>query len=246
MSLQRVYNVSIDPYTGTKNPLQLATTPTLSPTRVDLRSKMPPIYNQGQLGSCTANALCAAVQYEQPHLHGSRLFVYYNERVLENDIPDDAGANLGDGVKTLCQYGVCKEASWPYDISRFQEKPPQICYDEAAKHTVYQDYSIPNDQIHMKNTLASGYPFVVGISVYSSFESDTVAQTGVVPMPTPADTCLGGHAVLCVGYDDTQQMWIMRNSWGHMWGDHGYFYLPYSYLLDSSLASDLWVITAVH
>jgi C1A family cysteine protease len=218
------------------------------PTAVDLRPKMPPVYDQGQLGSCTANALCAAFQYDGGHPladQGSRLFVYFNERKLENSIPDDAGAFLSDGVKCLEKYGVCLESEWPYDISKFAVKPSAKCYKDALKHRALVAHNVMPDLSSMKTCLASGYPFVVAITIHSAFESDTVAVNGLVPMPIAGDQVLGGHAVLCVGYDDIHQCWIMRNSWGADWGVKGYFFLPYLYLLDSNLASDMWTITKV-
>jgi C1A family cysteine protease len=215
------------------------------PASVDLRSKCPPIYDQGQLGSCTANALCAAVQFDDLALQGSRLLVYYNERKLEHDIPDDAGAQLGDGVLVLEKYGVCQEKTWPYDISKFAVQPPPIAYTEAARHKTLKAYHVQQNAQAMQTALASGKPFVVGISVYASFESQEVADTGVVPMPAPGEQCLGGHAVLVVGYDTTKKVWILRNSWGTGWGQAGYFTLPWAYLLDPALASDMWVIQSV-
>ena len=94
----------------------------------------------------------------------------------------------------------------------------------------------------MKSCLAGGYPFIFGIDVYSSFESDQANQTGVIPMPTPDDQLLGGHALVCVGYDDSKQYFIFRNSWSSAWGDMGYGYLPYEYMTDTNLCSDLWII----
>jgi C1A family cysteine protease len=216
------------------------------PPKVDLRPKMPPVYDQGDLGSCTANAICGAVQYADPALHGSRLFLYYNERLIEGDVKDDAGAVIGDGIASLATYGLCPEANWPYDVSKFNVQPPHDCYTTAKKHTTHAVYSLPNSMTEMKQALSAGFPFVVGIQVYESFEYENVARTGVVPMPRPSDQYLGGHAVVCVGYNDVSNRWIMRNSWGPRWGDAGYFYLPYRYLLDPNLASDLWVITSIH
>ena len=217
------------------------------PTTVDLRPHMPPVYDQGQLGSCTANALCAAMQFEHPTFpQGSRLFLYYNERRLENDVLQDAGAALSDGVTCLERLGVCPESEWPYDVSKFATAPTPRCYIDAAKNRVMvAAYNLPpGDASTMKRVLAAGHPFVVGIKVYPSFETDAVAATGVVPMPSSTEQTLGGHAVLCVGYDDRLGRWIMRNSWGANWGDSGYFYLPYAYLLDPSLASDMWSLAA--
>ena len=98
----------------------------------------------------------------------------------------------------------------------------------------------------MKAALINGTPFVVGILVYSSFETPEVAKTGIVPLPKDTDQLLGGHAVVCVGFDDNKQQFIMRNSWGTAWGDHGHFYLPYSYLSSSTVTSDLWCLTKIH
>jgi C1A family cysteine protease len=209
---------------------------------VDLRSKFPPVFEQGELGSCTANALCAIITYNIKDFIGSRLFLYYNERKLENDIPDDSGAELTDGIKSLQMYGICPETDWIYDISKFAIKPPDKCYTDAAVHKAIQVKNLSNDITMMKNTLLSGYPFVVGINVFESFESEYVAKTGNVPMPHHNENKLGGHAIVICGYDDIKKIWIARNSWGSNWGDNGYFYLPYLYLVDSSLSSDLWTI----
>lgn len=211
--------------------------------KVDLRSKFPQPFDQGQLGSCTANALCGLMAYDIKGFIGSRLFLYYNERRIENDVSNDNGAFLSDGVKSLQIYGICPETDWVYNVAQFATVPPRKAYSDALKHRALQVRNINNDTTSMKNALNSGYPFVVGISVYASFESDSVASNGMVPMPSADEQCLGGHAVVCVGYDDSKQLWIMRNSWGSKWGDKGYFYLPYPYLLDSNLSSDLWCVT---
>ena len=157
---------------------------TLIPKIVDLRSKLPPIYDQGNLGSCTANALCTVMEYID-HVRGSRLFLYYNERKLENDIPDDAGAYLIDGIKCLCKYGICDENIWPYDEKKFSICPPSLCYKEAIKHKAITVKNITNDMYTMKQALVQNHIFVVGISIYLSFESDVVVKTGYVPIPSP-------------------------------------------------------------
>ena len=214
-----------------------------TPLLVDLRPRMPAVYDQGTLGSCTANALCGATQYMWPAAGpGSRLFVYYNERLLENDIPDDAGAYLCDGVIALEKYGVCSEARWPYDVAEFATAPPATCYADAAGHLLPTAHAVPPTLAAMKQCIALGYPFVVGIQIYGSFETAQVATTGVVPMPAAGDALLGGHAVLCVGYNDLKKQWTMRNSWGAGWGAKGYFYLPYDYLVDPALSSDAWTL----
>lgn len=214
------------------------------PPIVDLRLKMPPIYDQGIIGSCTANAFCGLIGYDKPSFLGSRLFVYYNERKIANDVLNDSGATLYDGIKCLQQYGVCLETLWPYNVTKFAVCPSPICYKKALSNKALQVKNIQNTSFDMKTSLANGYPFVVGIAIYSSFETNNVAISGKVPMPNmTTEQLLGGHAVLCVGYNDIQKVWIMRNSWGIGWGMSGYFTLPYNYLLNPMLITDLWTIT---
>ena len=221
-------------------PMQL-TTPL--PVSVDLRDNMPPVYQQEALGSCTANALAAAYEYLTPKFMGSRLFLYYNERKIENTTDIDAGAVISDGVHALEKWGICSETELPYDVSKFAVEPSAQCYTDALKHRVLKAFNVHPDITSIKYKLSIGRPIVVGIRVFASFESAEVAKTGIVPMPKPGEECLGGHAVTLCFYDDAKQMWGLRNSWGPDWGDKGYFYLPYLYLLDSNLASDFWVLT---
>jgi C1A family cysteine protease len=241
-SRKRIYNLNIRRVDFNKLNIKKIIPVIKLPSKVDLRSKFQPVFDQGDIGSCTANALCGLIGYDQPTMKGSRLFLYYNERMIEGTTLSDDGAYLSDGIVSLQKYGICQETEWPYDTTKFAIKPTNQCYTNALHHIAQQVQNIQNDMAHMKTSLVNGNPFVVGIDVYSSFESAKVAKTGMVPMPTPRDIILGGHAVVCVGYDDSKQVWIMRNSWGTSWGDKGYFYLPYLYLLDSSLSSDLWCI----
>jgi C1A family cysteine protease len=165
---------------------------------------------------------------------------------MENTVNEDAGATLSDGIEILKKFGVCSENIWPYDISKYSQIPPLNCYIEADKHHVIEAVNILNNAFSMKQCLAEGLPFVVGIQIFEAFESAEVAKTGMVPMPNLfTDECLGGHAVLVCGYDENKQVWIVRNSWGTNWGDNGYFYLPYLYLLYPTLCSDLWYISRV-
>jgi C1A family cysteine protease len=175
----------------------------------------------------------------------SRLFVYYNERVIEGTVSSDSGAQIRDGVKSVNQQGAPPETDWPYDITKFADKPPKQAYDDAAKHEAILYQRLTQTLPQLQGCLAAGYPFVFGFVVYQSFESQEVAQTGQAPMPTAGEQQLGGHAVLAVGYDDSQQRFIVRNSWGTGWGMGGYFTLPYPYLLQGTLSSDFWTIRAV-
>jgi len=221
------------------------------PPSVDLRSGCPPVYDQGQLGSCTANAIAAAIQFEQVRqkepkpFTPSRLFIYYNERVMEHTVGQDAGAQIRDGIKSANHIGACPETDWPYVITKFTQKPPARAFKDApmGKALSYQRVVQTLDQ--MKRCLAGGFPIVLGISVYESFESQHVAKSGVVPMPAKSEKLLGGHAILAVGYHDADQRFIMRNSWGTSWGMRGYFTIPYAYLTDPNLCDDLWTIQMV-
>jgi len=222
------------------------------PPKVDLRSKCPTvIYDQGQLGSCTGNAIACAIQFDRlkqnrkPDFIPSRLFIYYNERDMEGTVSSDSGAQIRDGIKSVAKLGDCPESEWPYVISRFATKPPAKCFSDALKYKAVLYQRVMQSLNQMKGCLASGYPFVFGFSVYESFESPQVAKTGAVPMPTSSERQLGGHAVLAVGYDDKQQRFIVRNSWGRSWGIGGYFTMPYAYLTDDNLASDFWTIRVV-
>ena len=219
------------------------------PPKVDLRPKCPPVYDQGQLGSCTANSIGAAFEFDQlkqgqTDFMPSRLFIYYNERDIEGTVGSDSGAQIRDGMKVVSALGVCTETTWPYNIAKFKTKPPAKAYKEALSHQALIYRRVVGLR-QMQGCLAQGYPFVFGFTVYESFESSQVAKSGKVPMPAPGEATLGGHAVLAVGYDDTQQRFIVRNSWGPNWGMKGYFTLPYGYVTNPQLASDFWAIYTV-
>ena len=220
------------------------------PPSTDLRAGCPAVYDQGMLGSCTANAIGGAIEFDRllqklPDFVPSRLFIYYNERVIEGTVNSDSGAQLRDGIKTVASQGVCPEPEWPYDIAKFTQKPPAQAYADAATDRAISYQSLVQDLNQMKGCLASGYPFVFGFAVYESFETAAVAQSGHAPMPRWGERVIGGHAVMAVGYDDSNQRFLVRNSWGARWGMAGYFTLPYSYLIQPGLASDLWTIRIV-
>ena len=221
------------------------------PSAVDLRPQCPAVYDQGQLGSCTANAIAGAIQFDRmkqrltPTFTPSRLFIYYNERVIEHSVDSDSGAQIRDGIKSVAQRGDCPETEWPYDIARFKTKPPKACYADALKYRVVRYQRVTQTLSQLKGCLASGYPFVFGFTVYESFEGAQVARTGHASLPKPGDAVIGGHAVASVGYDDAKQWFIVRNSWGTGWGMKGYFTLPYAYVTDAGLAGDFWTVRIV-
>jgi C1A family cysteine protease len=229
---------------------QLPKKATALPPSSDLRAGCPVVYNQGDLGSCTANAIGAAIEFDQIKQKlvpstPSRLFIYYNERALEGTIDTDSGAQIRDGIKTVASQGACPEPMWPYVEQSFADRPPAPCYKYAKLHPAVQYARVAQDAGQLKACLASGYPFVFGFTVYESFEGDDVAKSGIVPMPAATETLLGGHAVMAVGYDDGSQRFLARNSWGTSWGMGGYFTIPYAYLTDANLADDFWVIRVV-
>jgi len=220
------------------------------PPSVDLRSECPPVYDQGQLGCCTGNGIAGAIEFDQRkqganEFAPSRLFIYYNERVMEGTVSQDAGAQIRDGIKSVAKVGAPPESDWPYDIAKFAQRPPKKAYSDAKQDLASSYSRVAQDLTQMRGCLATGYPFVFGFTVYQSFESQTVAQTGIVPMPSSGEAVMGGHCVVAVGYDDTKRGFIVRNSWGTGWGLNGYCLMPYEYLISPRLASDFWTIRSV-
>lgn len=222
---------------------------TTLPTSVDLRSYASAIEDQGQLGSCTGNAIAGAIELIDRKrgklLDVSRLFIYYQERVLEGDVMYDNGAYIRDGIKACYTYGAPLESTWPYNLSKWATRPTASAYTDAAKRKV-TGYKRCTDFTAVKAALAAGTPVIIGFDVYASFESDAVAANGMMPYPnTATEEYLGGHAVCLVGYNDTTQRFIARNSWGTSWGDHGYFYMPYQVIQNTTMSSDFWTISAI-
>jgi C1A family cysteine protease len=221
------------------------------PPSVDLRPGCPPVYDQGELGSCTANAIAGDLQYLQMKeglpavFTPSRLFIYYNERALEGTVSYDSGASLRDGMKVVSTQGAPPESDWPYDIAAFAEQPPAAAYQAALPNKALLYLAVPRGLVAMRACLASGYPFAFGFTVYESFEGAGVRQTGVLQMPGVGESVVGGHAVLAVGYDDATGRFLVRNSWGADWGQAGYFTMPYAYLMEPGLSNSFWTIRVV-
>ena len=223
--------------------------PAMLPKSVDLRPGCPPIYDQGQLNSCTANAIAAAFEFLEiksgrGELDPARLFIYFNERKLENDTDSDKGAYLRDGIKCIASTGICSESDWPYDILNFAEQPPDSCYQAAQTYKALSYFRINNTNIdELKGCLAAGFPFVFGFAIYESFY-DADSNGGIVAMPGD-EPLKGGHAVLAVGYDDATQRFTIQNSWGAAVGDRGYYFMPYQYLSTTQLSDDFWTIRSI-
>ena len=221
------------------------------PRSCDLRNLCPPVYDQGQLGSCSANAIAAAIEFDlraagRPNWMPSRLFIYYNERAMENTVAKDAGAQLRDGMKSVAKLGVCPEVLWPYDLTKFTEQPPPGCSTAAkANHALKYEKIAHVKPDALEQVLYSGKPIVFAFTVYESFEGPEIAQTGILKLPGKFEGTLGGHAVLCVGYDRPGQRFLIRNSWGIDWGLGGYFWMPYEFLCDPKNARDFWVLESL-
>ena len=231
------------------------------PARADLRAWCSAVEDQGELGSCTAHAGVGIVEYFErrafgKHVDASRLFLY---KVTRNMLrwTGDTGAFLRTTMGALVLFGVPPEDFWPYDIGEFEKEPPAFCYAFAQNYQAISYYRLdpagakPDELLtRIKTDLAAGLPSMFGFTVYSSI--DQAGETGRVPMPTPKEKILGGHAVAAVGYDDamkirnsnkggveTKGAILLRNSWGTSWGEDGYGWLPYEYVLQG-LADDWW------
>jgi C1A family cysteine protease len=228
------------------------------PTKTDLRNGCPPVYDQGQIGSCTANAIGGAFEFEQKKqgladFMPSRLFIYYNERAMENTVASDSGAQIRDGIKSVATQGVCSDSDWPYSdtLPALVKKPNAQSFSDALQHKVLQYQRIHNATsdtflLALRNCLADGYPYVFGFTVYPELESASVAKSGILPMPNiVTEKPIGGHAVMAVGYDDSKKAMLIRNSWGTSWGLGGYFWMPYAYITNAQLAADFWTIRGV-
>lgn len=219
---------------------------------------LPSVYDQGELGSCTANALACCFEFEQikqglTDFVPSRLFIYYNERLIEGTVSSDSGASLDDGIKTLISNGVCSEDIWPYNIDKFTVKPSENAFTHALNHQIAGSKKMIATVSGFKTIINMGYPVAFGFTVYPYMETEEMATRGILKMPKRGQRPLGGHAVVCIGYSDEMKadghkgFLKVRNSWGNNWGiehdgSRGYFWIPYSYVR-SGLCDDLVVIT---
>ena len=222
------------------------------PTSLDLSttSYFPPVLDQGSLGSCALNASSNSLRYllgkeKQTIFQPSRLFLYYNTRVLIEGSPtdEDTGVCIKDVCKSLVKYHACDEKIWPYQIDEFSIKPSQSAYKNANLHKQLKYSYVVQTLNNIKSVLYSNCTILIGVQVYESFEAPETIKSGIVPMPNPStEQLLGGHALHLVGWDDTKKLFKVQNSWGTSVGDKGFFYLPYDYVLSPRFANDFWTL----
>ena len=225
------------------------------PKKVDLRPYMTKIEDQGNVGSCTANAVAGAYEYIVKRTENldedydaSRLFIYYGARAMRGNQNKDSGSVISDAIKLLTETGVCSEYTWPYSDDKKVVfcKPNTDAYSEANEHKITETEHINTDLKSWKSALAEGYPIIFGTKLFQSF--DQQRKKGFVPTPSAADQqrgAHGNHAMLCVGYSDVDIVFIVRNSWGTNWGDNGYCYMSYDYLMNKNYNhGDSWIIRA--
>lgn len=220
------------------------------PERVDHRIyDFTEIFDQYWLGSCTAQALVAILQYIErrnsainAYHYLNTLFLYYKERELIGSVDYDSGAYIRDGLKVLASIGCCTASRHTTNVDHFTDPPKPEAYENAAEHKITSYHRIMKPE-QLKQALYDGNLVAIGFEVYTSFESDVVARTGIVPMPDKSkETFLGGHAVAAYGYITFNgvEYIICRNSYGASWGDRGYFYLPMAFI--GRYIPDMWVI----
>jgi C1A family cysteine protease len=221
------------------------------PAKVDGDAYCPPRVDQGQEGSCTANGTLGAMGFleilgaKSTYVQRSRQELYFKTRLAEGNQNEDAGGEIRDALRAAAKYGIAPESLWPYIPANLTKAPPPSVIKAGAGYKLGLYERVAQDALHVKAALAMRRPLVIGVTVYSSFEGSTPAATGIIPMPARNEQELGGHCLFVGGYDDEVQRVRGPNSWGLEWGDKGMFELPYDYLLDPNLCSDIWALKAV-
>ena len=220
------------------------------PEKASLKHIMPPVYKQGSIGDCTAHAVVSLYVYHHVSSGGKRftpspMFVYYNTRMLENTTQIDCGASIRSAIKATVKYGVCNYECWPSDETKLRTRPYKRCYTQAQKKPTIEYFRVDQSLHNIRVCLFQNKPVACGIAAYESYELPQVARTGFIDRPAFTERCLGGHAIVLTGYDDTTNLFEFRNSHGSEWGIDGYGTIPYSYILDRYLSDDFWTINHV-
>ncbi len=219
------------------------------PNKVDLRPLMTPVEDQGETSSCVANAVAGAYEYwikkaSKKDQNISRLFVYYNARWRDGSQDKDGGSVIQLAMEGLQKFGACAETVWPFDTHLVLKKPGAEAYQDGAPYRVHDMAQVPLKLDAWKQALAEGKPIVFGIELFDSFD-ECSKRGGVVPMPAPDDLARkkhSGHSMCAVGYSESEKVFIVRNSWGAGFGDKGYCYMPYDYVLNPKFNdADCWV-----
>ena len=225
-----------------------------------------PVFDQGTLGSCVSNTLSfvyTLLEYKQNNfikIIPSRLFIYYNGRVVDQNgyTDNDDGIPIISGIIAMNKYGVCDERLWPYIISQYTTRPPASCYQKAIGQRIMKisyirdSLSVSEKLDALRSTIVLGFPVIIGIYLFTSFvDNNTADRTGIIPMPTsdelsdPDNKNVGGHAVVLIGYNDTTRLFLFRNSWGKIWGSNGNGFIPYDYVTNSDISFDFYIITSI-
>lgn len=229
------------------------------PRKVSLRAHVPSVYNQGTIGSCVAHSAAQAIKIVMGKAHSnryfatrfftssgvynpSRLYIYYNARLeLGEDVTKDIGATNYGGIKALEEFKAPDEALWPYEKSRVGRKPSHEAYADAHRYKVFEYFGVGQDLHSLRDALAGGAPIMIGVQLAPSFVN--CGRDGLIQLPDlDRERIIGGHSILLVGYDDDKRHFIFVNHWSATWGDQGFGYIPYEYVLDNDLCGDFYAI----
>ena len=221
---------------------------TIAPS-IDLRKDFTPVKDQGETGACSAFALVGIFEYilkknKQPDINLSELFVYYNARRADGSSRIDAGSSLYDVVQTLIKDGVCQESLFPYNPENIFKDPPFEAIQNGQTRKVVKAKTVKKKLHDIKSAVAEGYPVAISLKIFNSFHP----QRGFIRTPNYEEIQSeqsGNHAMVICGYNDETHFFVVRNSWGHKFGDKGYCYIPYGYIANEALLNGACIITEI-